>query len=100
MVMGHENCGALDAYVHRSTERHHNHIQNLIDYIDDEVEEKQLPDSLKHSLEFTVLANIRHGVNLLRSSEPILGKLYKEKKIRVVGSIYDLDTGEVKLLDQ
>ncbi|HEX5667623.1 MAG TPA: carbonic anhydrase, partial [Chitinophagaceae bacterium] len=49
MVMGHENCGALDAYVHRSTERHHNHIQNLIDYIDDEVEEKQLPDSLKHS---------------------------------------------------
>jgi carbonic anhydrase len=100
MVMGHENCGALDAYVHRSTERHHNHIQNLIDYINDEVEEKQLPDSLKQSLEFTVLANIRHGVNLLRSSEPILGKLYKEKKIRVIGSIYDLDTGEVKLLDQ
>jgi carbonic anhydrase len=100
MVMGHENCGAVDAYIHQNKERHHDHIQKLVDYINDEVEEKQLPDSLKHDIKFTVLANIRHGVNLLRSSEPILGKLYKEKKIRVVGSIYDLDTGEVKLLDQ
>ena len=100
LVMGHENCGALDAYIHQGKERHHDHIQKLIDYIHDEVEEKQLPDSLKHSLEFTILANIRHGVNLLRSSEPILGKLYKEKKIKVIGAIYDLDNGEVKLIDQ
>jgi carbonic anhydrase len=100
LVMGHENCGALDAYVHQGKERHHDHIQKLIDYIHDEVEEKQLPDSLKHSLEFTILANIKHGVNLLRSSEPILGKLYHEKKIEVMGAIYDLDNGEVKMIDQ
>ncbi|HSF46593.1 MAG TPA: carbonic anhydrase [Chitinophagaceae bacterium] len=100
VVMGHENCGALDAYIHRGKERHHNHIQNLIDYIDAEVEEKQLPDSLKSSLEFTVLANIRHGVNLLRSSDPIIGKMYLEKKIKIIGAIYDLDKGEVKLIDQ
>jgi carbonic anhydrase len=100
MVMGHENCGAVDAYIHQAKERHQDHIQKLVDYINDEVEEKQLPDSLKHNIEFTVLANIRHGVNLLRSSEPILGKLYEEKKISVIGSIYDLDTGEVKILDQ
>ncbi len=100
MVMGHENCGAVDAYIHQGKERHQDHIQKLVDYINDEVEEKQLPDSLKNNIEFTVLANIRHGVNLLRSSEPILGKLYKENKIRVIGALYDLDTGEVKLLDQ
>jgi carbonic anhydrase len=100
LVMGHENCGALYAYIHQGKERHHDHIQKLIDYIHDEVEEKQLPDSLKNNLEFTILANIRHGVNLLKSSEPILGKLYKEKKIKVIGAIYDLDNGEVKLIDQ
>jgi carbonic anhydrase len=99
MVMGHENCGAVDAYIHQAKERHQDHIQKLVDYINDEVEEKQLPDSLKQNIEFTVLANVRHGVNLLRSSEPIIGKLYKEKKISVIGSVYDLDTGEVKLLD-
>lgn len=100
MVMGHENCGAVDAYIHQGKERHQDHIQQLVDYINDEVEEKQLPDSLKHNIEFTVLANIRHGVNLLRSSEPILGKLYKENKIRVIGALYDLDSGKVELLEQ
>jgi carbonic anhydrase len=100
LVMGHENCGALDAYIHRTNERHQDHIQALLDYIDAEVEEQQLPDSLKNNLEFTVLANIRHGVNLLKTSEPVLGKLYRERKIKVVGAIYDLDKGEVKLLDQ
>jgi carbonic anhydrase len=100
VVMGHENCGALDAYINRTSERHFDHIQHLLDYIHGEVEEQQLPDSLKNNLEFAVLANIRHGVNLLKTSEPVLGKLYREKEIKVVGAIYDLDKGEVKLIDQ
>jgi carbonic anhydrase len=98
MVMGHENCGALEAYIHPGKERRHDHIQKLIDYISNEVEEQQLPDSLKTNIEFTVLANIRHGVNLLKTSEPVLGKMYQEKKIDIVGAFYDLDSGEVKLM--
>jgi carbonic anhydrase len=98
LVMGHENCGALDAYMHKDNEKHHDHIQKLIDYLADEVEEKQLPDSSKNNIEFTVLANIAHGVNLLKTSEPILGKMYKEKKIEIVGAFYDLDSGEVRIM--
>ncbi|HLO79372.1 MAG TPA: carbonic anhydrase [Chitinophagaceae bacterium] len=98
VVMGHENCGAVDAYIHQAKEKHEDHIQKLVDYITNEVEEKQLPDSLKQNIEFSVLANIRHGVNLLRVSEPVIGKLYNEKKIQIVGAVYDLDSGEVSLI--
>ncbi len=99
MVMGHENCGAINAYLHQGNEKHEDHIQKLVDYISNEVEEQQLPDSLKQNIEFTVLANIRHCVNLLRTSEPVIGKLYNEKKIQIVGAIYDLDTGKVTLIN-
>ena len=98
MVMGHENCGAIDAYIHKGVEVHHDHIQSLINYIDSEIEEQELPDSLKHDLGHAVIANIRHGVKILQESEPILKKLYASKKIQIVGAFYDLDTGEVQLL--
>jgi carbonic anhydrase len=98
VVMGHENCGAVDAYIHQAGEKHEDHIQKLVDYITNEVEEKQLPDSLKQNIEFSVLANIRHGVNLLRTSEPLIGKLYNEKKLEIVGAVYDLDSGTVSII--
>jgi carbonic anhydrase len=98
VVMGHENCGAVDAYIHQAGEKHEDHIQKLVDYITNEVEEKQLPDSLKQNIEFSVLANIRHGVNLLRTSEPLIGKMYKEKKLQIVGAVYDLDSGTVSII--
>ena len=96
--MGHENCGAIDAYINQGNEVHHDHIQSLINYISGEIEEKELPDSLKHDLEHAVNANIRHGVKILQESEPILKELYASKKIQIVGAYYDLDTGEVRLM--
>jgi carbonic anhydrase len=98
MVMGHENCGAIEAYIKQGNEIHHDHIQSLIDYISGEIEEKELPDSLKHDLGHAVNANIRHGVKILQESEPILKELYAGKKIQIVGAFYDLDTGGVTLL--
>src|SRR6188768_2681355 len=47
VVLGHENCGAIHAYATSKNEKHNNHIQNLIDYIAAEEEEKIIPDSLK-----------------------------------------------------
>jgi len=99
MVMGHENCGAVDAYIRQGAEKHHDHVQKLIDYIHDEVEEKQLADSLKTDLNHAVLANILHGVHVLKGSEPILKGLYTSNKIRIVGAMYDLDNGKVSLVE-
>lgn len=99
VVLGHENCGAIDAYIHSGKEKHHDHIQLLIDHIADEPEEKDIPDSLKHDINYAVNANIKHGVNFLKNSEPILKGLHQDGKVNVVGAIYDLDSGIVSFLN-
>ena len=46
-----------------------------------------------------VRANVKHGVKQLRGSLPILGEMYEQEKIKIVGAIYHLETGKVEFLD-
>ena len=95
VVLGHENCGAIQAYATSENEKHNDHIQNLVNYIASEEEEKNIPDSLKSNLDILVKANIRHGVNLLKSSTPVLKPLVDKNEIKIIGAYYDLDSGKV-----
>jgi len=95
VVLGHENCGAIQAYVTSENEKHNDHIQTLVDYIAAEEEEKNIPDSLKSNIDNSVKANIAHAVSLLRSSTPVLKPLVDKNEIKIIGAYYDLDSGEV-----
>jgi carbonic anhydrase len=66
VVLGHDGCGAIRAYLHDPAAHNHlDHIQDIIDYIADEDEEKALPHQDPDVLHQAVLANIHHGLNLL-----------------------------------
>jgi carbonic anhydrase len=96
VVLGHENCGAIQAYASSGNEKQSgDHIQDLVNYIASEEEEKNIPDSLKSNIDILVRANITHGVNLLRSSTPVLKSLVEENEIKIIGAYYDLDNGKV-----
>lgn len=95
VVLGHEDCGAIQAYATPENGHHTDHIQNILNYIAAEEEEKIIPDSLKSNIDILVKANIKHGVNLLRSSTPVLKRLVDKNEIKVVGAYYDLDSGKV-----
>ena len=95
VVLGHENCGAIQAYATSGNEKHDDHIQTLIDYIAAEEEEKIIPDSLRSDIDILVKANIMHVVNLLRTSTPVLKHLVDNNEIRIIGAYYDLDSGNV-----
>lgn len=96
VVLGHENCGAIQAYAASEIEKHNgDHIQNLVDYIASEEEEKSIPDSLKSNIDTLVKANIAHSVNLLKLSTPVLKPLVDKNEITIVGAYYDLDSGKV-----
>jgi carbonic anhydrase len=96
VVLGHENCGAIQAYASSGNEEHNgDHIQNLVNYIASEEEEKNVPDSLKSNIDILVKANIAHGVNFLRSSTPVLKPLVDKNEITIIGAYYDLDSGKV-----
>jgi carbonic anhydrase len=95
VVLGHESCGAIQAYATSGNEKHNDHIQSLINYIASEEEEKIIPDSLRSNMDILVKANITHGVNLLKLSTPVLKSLVDKNEIKIIGAYYDLDSGEV-----
>ena len=95
VVLGHENCGAIQAYATSGHEKHDDHIQTLVDYIAAEEEEKIISDSLRSNIDTLVKANIVHAVNLLRSSTPVLKPLVDKNEIKIIGAYYDLDSGNV-----
>jgi carbonic anhydrase len=96
VVLGHEDCGAIQAYASSENEKHNgDHIQDLVNYIASEEEEKNVPDSLKSNIDILVKANITHAVNLLGSSTPVLKSLVDKNEIKIIGAYYDLDNGKV-----
>lgn len=75
IVLGHRECGAIEAFMESGDSSHPlNHIRNIIDYIGAEKEEKALLSAHSITLNKAIDANIRHGVNMLKLSEPLLKK--------------------------
>jgi carbonic anhydrase len=91
MVLGHQNCGAIQAVINGQTQD----IEAVASLIAPSLE---LARTQKGSLiENTVKDNVLYVVDMLKKS-PSLAKLIKEKKIDVVGGYYDFQTGAVELV--
>jgi carbonic anhydrase len=71
------------------------HIQSLVTAIQPVVE-----TTAKDDLDTTVKANVKHVVQALRSSKPILKAKVDSGEVQVIGGYYSLDTGAVSLLDE
>ena len=99
MVLGHTNCGAVKAVLQYEKDRKAlpGHLQMLLDAVSPGVTEaiRQGPtDLLDHAIE----ANVRHNAQRLRQANPVIAKAVEEKRVEVVGAIYELATGQVRLL--
>jgi carbonic anhydrase len=96
LVLGHQRCGAVKAARETIAAKGTapGHIQSLVTAIQPAVE-----ITAKGDLEATIMANVDHVVQALRSSTPILKPKADSGQIRVVGAYYSLDTGSVTFLD-
>ncbi len=96
VVMGHKDCGAIKAFI--KSEGHYenlDHIKKIIEYIENEKEEKNLANHKELNVDKAIDANVEHGVLFLKNAEPILKEFYDTKKIEIVGAVYDIETGKV-----
>ena len=92
LVMGHENCRAVDAVIHNTTSE----IETVAAYIEPSVEEAR-KNSSHDLLACSVKANaIRMKDRLL--SSPVIAKLVQENTIEVHAAYYNLQTGAVDIL--
>jgi len=101
IVMGHTNCGAIHAFADYDHDHSHvypEYIQKIIDYINAEEEEKAIPRNIPNFLEKAIEANILHGVHELKKNIPHADSLIAHNQLRIVGALYDMETGKVRLV--
>jgi len=100
VVLGHEGCGAVKAALATKFEgaAQKSRIAILLDDIQPALESldgTQPPEALLHS---AVEANVRHTVRELLATPEAQARL-REGKMKLVGAVYELETGRVRFLD-
>lgn len=100
VVMGHTKCGAVTAVA--KGDHVEGSIPKLVDNIVPAVEK------VKHSHkneEYTkwineaISENVNQSIKDILSKSEIVSKLVKEGKVKVVGAVYDVDTGKVSFIE-
>jgi len=97
VVLGHSECGAIKATIDVITKNKElpGHLPALISYLKPPVEQ-----ALKQggSVNAAIRQNVATNVEKLKAAGPVIAPLVEEKKVEVVGALYDLRTGRVEFL--
>ena len=97
VVLGHSECGAIKATIDVITKNKElpGHLPTLVSYLKPPVEQ-----ALKQggSLEAAIRQNVATNVEKLKTAGPVIAPLVEEKKVEVVGALYDLRRGRVEFL--
>lgn len=99
LVLGHSSCGAIrstiDAVQNNTTLP--GHLPALINAIRPAVEAAK-KDNPTDMMAAATIANVRLNVEKLKTATPILSARVADKRLQVVGGIYELATGKVTLV--
>ena len=97
VVLGHSNCGAVLATIAslRDGAEHSGHLPALVEAIAPAIQPVLAhPGDLEAN---AVHANVRHAVDRLRASSPLVAERVATGTLGVTGGVYDLATGRVEL---
>jgi carbonic anhydrase len=98
LVLGHDACGAVDATIKSLKDEKPlpGHMPSLVEAIAPAVKaaSSQSGDQLGNAIRQNVIDNVAK----LKSATPILGAAVDDKKLKVLGGIYRLKTGEVEMV--
>lgn len=100
VVMGHENCGAVTATVEEmlGKPKEREHIEALLALIKPGLSKLNLKLDRKALLRAAVEANVRWSMQQLIAL-PEAKRALREKRVILVGAVYELNTGQVRFLD-
>ena len=98
VVLGHSNCGAVEAALKNL--KFDNHIQSVLDAIQPAVNETKNGNGGGNLLEKTIKANVKNVKETLKKSKPVLAQAFENGTLQIVGGYYDLDSGKVEFLDK
>jgi carbonic anhydrase len=96
VVLGHSSCGAIQATIeelHRPTVNHSPNLKDIVDRISPAV--RGIDD--EHA---AMRANILASVDQLRHGSRIIERLVEARGLVIVGAWYELETGQVRFLEE
>jgi carbonic anhydrase len=93
MVMGHQNCGAVKATLQGKDNVPE--LENILPLIESALKDCDTvgPNALANAVD----CNVRKGVETLKKS-PTIAPLLTQKKVKIVGAYYEIETGKVTLI--
>ena len=97
-VLGHKSCGAVDATIKSIKEGTTlpGHLPSLVTALTPAVKAAMAePGNL---LDNAIRENVKMNVEKLKTATPIIASAVGEKKVRVVGGVYNLDSGKVEVV--
>ncbi len=96
VVLGHTKCGAVNAAVNLPEVP--GHIVTLINAIKPAVEKARRKETAS-LLDAAIRENVLMQVEQLKSLEPVLAKRIREGSIRIIGALYDLNSGKIEFFE-
>jgi carbonic anhydrase len=98
MVLGHAACGAVDATIKsiKDNTTLPGHLPSLVEALSPAV--KATLNQPGNALNNAIRQNVLLNVEKLKVATPIISQFVADKKVRVVGGLYQLDTGRVEVL--
>ncbi len=100
MILGHDNCGAINSAIKAFNEPNHKasvNLQSILNHIYPVLE--KIPQNESDILNLAIKSNVKYQIaDLLKKDEYIAQKV-KNEEIIVIGANYELKTGLVKILD-
>ena len=101
VVLGHSNCGAVEAALQALTEKQDiasPHLRSIVDTIRPALE-PLIGEPENVTLRKAVRANILQSVEQLKHGSQLLEQLISSGDLTIVGAKYSIESGEVKFLD-
>ena len=100
VVMGHEGCGAVTAALQAEADLNQepNEIRSLVSKIKPATQKVKQTLPFEERLNLSVAENVRESVRQLKAVTD-LAAAEKESRTQIVGCVYEIKTGRVRMLD-
>jgi carbonic anhydrase len=99
LVMGHEHCGAVKAAIDDvqlgNITPMLSKIKPAVALVDYEGDRSSGNNEFVH---LVCESNVKNTINAIREGSPILKEMEDKGEIKIIGAVYDMDTGQVSFL--